>query len=112
MIPVNICRQNKIRTGLGRGPALQGNRLGQLFDALSADGWNRASAEDLGREENHHFINDSGAQRAESQIRPAFHQEALDLAPVKLSRKGLEGSTIYERIGKLSDAPATIENNA
>ena len=68
------------------------NRVGELFDAFAADCRNLASAENLRRDEDDYLINDSGAQRAESQIRPAFQEEALDLAALSSAGKRVEAA--------------------
>src|SRR5262245_5696310 len=79
MIPVNICSQHKIGSGMAYRPVSQRNRVAQSLDTLAADRRNLTAAEDSRGKENNYLINDSGTQRVESQIRSALQEKALDL---------------------------------
>src|SRR5437868_1344101 len=112
MIPVNICRQNKIRTGRRHDPIPERNRLRQFVDPFTTDRWNLTATEDLGRNKDDYLINDSGTKGAESQIWTAFHEKALDFAAIEFPGKILQCAAKNQSITKGRDSSPAIQNHA
>src|SRR6058998_16342 len=87
IIPVNIGGDHQIRPRRLNRPILQPDRVGQTVGAGAADGGNFASPKQRWRHESDYLINDAGLDGVKSQVRPAFHQEALNLAGIQIARK-------------------------
>src|SRR5688572_24692417 len=112
IIPVNIGSDGDVGTSGRHSPVSQGDCIRQAFDPRAADCRNLPASQDARRDECHNLINDAVLQRAESQIRAAFHHEALNLAPAQFLAKDIEAAADQEPSRGLFDPFAPVQNHA